>query len=57
MQVRQIGLVVLSVIVAGCGSSAPLGGSGGGSGTTGKAIGSFYYLAQYQREQSQTKVE
>ena len=28
-----------------------------GSGTTGKAIGSFYYLAQYQREQSQTRVE
>ena len=28
-----------------------------GSGTTGKAIASFYYLAQYQREQSQTRVE
>ena len=28
-----------------------------GSGSTGKGIGSFYYLAQYQREQSQTKVE
>jgi 1-pyrroline-5-carboxylate dehydrogenase len=28
-----------------------------GSGSTGKAIGSFYYLAQYMREQSQTLVE
>ena len=28
-----------------------------GSGTTGKAIGSFYYLPQYMREQSQTVVE
>ncbi|HEX2494901.1 MAG TPA: aldehyde dehydrogenase family protein [Steroidobacter sp.] len=28
-----------------------------GSGTTGKAIASFYYLAQYMREQSQTVVE
>ena len=28
-----------------------------GSGTTGKAIGSFYYLQQYMREQSQTVVE
>lgn len=28
-----------------------------GSGTTGKAIGSFYYLAQYMREQSHTIVE
>ncbi|WOX07224.1 aldehyde dehydrogenase family protein [Microbulbifer pacificus] len=28
-----------------------------GSGTTGKAIGSFYYLALYQREQSHTIVE
>jgi acyl-CoA reductase-like NAD-dependent aldehyde dehydrogenase len=28
-----------------------------GSGSSGKGIGSFYYLAQYQREQSQTKVE
>jgi 1-pyrroline-5-carboxylate dehydrogenase len=28
-----------------------------GSGTTGKAIGSFYYLPQYLREQSQTVVE
>jgi len=28
-----------------------------GSGTTGKAIGSFYYLQQYLREQSQTVVE
>ncbi len=28
-----------------------------GSGTTGKAIGSFYYLTQYLREQSQTVVE
>lgn len=28
-----------------------------GSGTTGKAIASFYYLAQYLREQSQTRVE
>ena len=28
-----------------------------GSGSTGKAIASFYYLAQYQREQSQTLVE
>jgi acyl-CoA reductase-like NAD-dependent aldehyde dehydrogenase len=27
-----------------------------GSGTTGKAIGSFYYLPQYLREQSQTVV-
>ena len=27
-----------------------------GSGTTGKAIGSFYYLPQYLREQSQTRV-
>ncbi|HKE96675.1 MAG TPA: aldehyde dehydrogenase family protein, partial [Povalibacter sp.] len=27
-----------------------------GSGTTGKAIASFYYLAQYMREQSQTTV-
>jgi 1-pyrroline-5-carboxylate dehydrogenase len=27
------------------------------SGSSGKGIGSFYYLAQYQREQSQTKVE
>jgi len=27
------------------------------SGTTGKAIGSFYYLPQYLREQSQTVVE
>jgi 1-pyrroline-5-carboxylate dehydrogenase len=27
------------------------------SGTTGKAIGSFYYLPQYLREQSQTIVE
>ena len=28
-----------------------------GSGNTGKAIASFYYLAQYQREQSQTVIE
>ena len=28
-----------------------------GSGTTGKAIGSYYYLPQYLREQSQTVVE
>jgi acyl-CoA reductase-like NAD-dependent aldehyde dehydrogenase len=28
-----------------------------GSGSSGKAIASFYYLAQYLREQSQTKVE
>jgi 1-pyrroline-5-carboxylate dehydrogenase len=28
-----------------------------GSGNTGKGIASFYYLAQYQREQSQTRVE
>ena len=28
-----------------------------GSGTTGKAIGSFYYLPQYLREQSRTVVE
>jgi 1-pyrroline-5-carboxylate dehydrogenase len=28
-----------------------------GSGSTGKAIGSFYYLTQYLREQSQTVVE
>jgi 1-pyrroline-5-carboxylate dehydrogenase len=28
-----------------------------GSGTTGKGIASFYYLALYQREQSQTRVE
>lgn len=28
-----------------------------GSGTTGKAIGSFYYLQQYMREQSQTVVD
>lgn len=28
-----------------------------GSGSTGKAIGSFYYLAQYMREQSQTRVD
>ena len=28
-----------------------------GSGSTGKAIASFYYLAQYQREQSRTVVE
>jgi 1-pyrroline-5-carboxylate dehydrogenase len=28
-----------------------------GSGNTGKAIASFYYLAQYMREQSQTLVE
>lgn len=28
-----------------------------GSGSTGKAIASFYYLPQYLREQSQTKVE
>ncbi|MEW5984191.1 MAG: aldehyde dehydrogenase family protein [Acidobacteriota bacterium] len=28
-----------------------------GSGSTGKAIGSFYYLPQYMREQSQTWVE
>ena len=28
-----------------------------GSGSTGKAIASFYYLAQYLREQSQTRVE
>jgi acyl-CoA reductase-like NAD-dependent aldehyde dehydrogenase len=28
-----------------------------GSGNTGKAIASFYYLAQYMREQSQTTVE
>jgi 1-pyrroline-5-carboxylate dehydrogenase len=28
-----------------------------GSGTTGKAIGSYYYLQQYMREQSQTDVE
>ena len=28
-----------------------------GSGTTGKAIASFYYLAQYLREQSRTRVE
>jgi 1-pyrroline-5-carboxylate dehydrogenase len=28
-----------------------------GSGSSGKGIGSFYYLAQYQREQSQTKVD
>ena len=34
----------------------PIGGWKG-SGTTGKAIGSFYYLQQYLREQSQTIVE
>jgi 1-pyrroline-5-carboxylate dehydrogenase len=28
-----------------------------GSGSSGKGIASFYYLAQYQREQSQTRVE
>ncbi len=28
-----------------------------GSGNTGKAIGSFYYLPQYLREQSQTVVD
>src|SRR5262245_56564827 len=28
-----------------------------GSSSTGKAIASFYYLAQYMREQSQTTVE
>ena len=28
-----------------------------GSGSTGKAIGSFYYLPQYLREQSQTVVD
>ena len=28
-----------------------------GSGSTGKAIASFYYLQQYLREQSQTTVE
>jgi acyl-CoA reductase-like NAD-dependent aldehyde dehydrogenase len=28
-----------------------------GSGSTGKAIASFYYLAQYLREQSRTVVE
>jgi 1-pyrroline-5-carboxylate dehydrogenase len=28
-----------------------------GSGSTGKGIASFYYLAQYLREQSQTSVE
>jgi len=28
-----------------------------GSGNTGKGIASFYYLAQYQREQSQTRVD
>jgi 1-pyrroline-5-carboxylate dehydrogenase len=28
-----------------------------GSGSSGKGIASFYYLAQYMREQSQTKVE
>jgi 1-pyrroline-5-carboxylate dehydrogenase len=28
-----------------------------GSGSTGKAIASFYYLAQYQREQSRTVVD
>ena len=28
-----------------------------GSGTTGKAIGSFWYLPQYLREQSQTVVD
>jgi 1-pyrroline-5-carboxylate dehydrogenase len=28
-----------------------------GSGSTGKAIGAFYYLPQYMREQSQTVVE
>jgi len=28
-----------------------------GSGSTGKAIGSYYYLPQYLREQSQTIVE
>ena len=28
-----------------------------GSGNTGKAIASFYYLPQYLREQSQTVVE
>ncbi len=28
-----------------------------GSGSTGKAIGSFYYLPQYLHEQSQTVVE
>ena len=28
-----------------------------GSGSTGKAIGSFYYLPQYLREQSRTVVE
>lgn len=28
-----------------------------GSGNTGKAIASFYYLALYRREQSQTVVE
>ena len=28
-----------------------------GSGSSGKGIASFYYLAQYLREQSQTKVE
>ena len=35
---------------------APFGGWKG-SGTTGKAIASFYYLPQYLREQSQTVVE
>ena len=28
-----------------------------GSGNTGKALASFYYLPQYMREQSQTRVE
>ena len=28
-----------------------------GSGSTGKALASFYYLAQYMREQSQTRIE
>jgi len=34
----------------------PFGGWKGSS-STGKGIASFYYLAQYQREQSQTRVE
>jgi 1-pyrroline-5-carboxylate dehydrogenase len=34
----------------------PFGGWKGSS-STGKGIASFYYLAQYQREQSQTLVE
>jgi hypothetical protein len=45
-----------ALYIAGADRRSPFGGWKG-SGTTGKAIASFYYLPQYLREQSQTVVE